>query len=82
MQKVSKWGNSLGVRIPSRMAESMDLKQGDSVRLVPLGTASIGIAPVEPLSKSEALERLGRLRWKLPADYKFNRDEANSRHHD
>jgi antitoxin component of MazEF toxin-antitoxin module len=32
-QHIGKWGNSLGLRIPAVMAESMGLKQGDDVRI-------------------------------------------------
>jgi antitoxin MazE len=31
---VSKWGNSLGVRIPRVMAEQMDISEGESVELI------------------------------------------------
>ena len=30
--KISKWGNSLGFRIPANVAEAMHLEQGDTVR--------------------------------------------------
>lgn len=28
---ISKWGNSLGIRIPSKIADSLDLHAGDQV---------------------------------------------------
>ena len=28
---ISKWGNSLGIRIPGKIAESLDLRVGDQV---------------------------------------------------
>mgnify|MGYP000897706879 CR=1 FL=1 len=30
---INKWGTSLGIRIPSYVAHSLDLKAGDKVRL-------------------------------------------------
>jgi antitoxin component of MazEF toxin-antitoxin module len=33
-QELGKWGNSLGLRIPSVVAESMGLRQGDDVSIV------------------------------------------------
>jgi antitoxin component of MazEF toxin-antitoxin module len=32
-QYIGKWGNSLGLRIPAVMAESIGLRQGDDVRI-------------------------------------------------
>jgi antitoxin MazE len=32
---ISKWGNSLGFRIPRGIADSMDIKAGDALELVP-----------------------------------------------
>ena len=29
---ISKWGNSLGIRIPANIVEAMKLKQGDAIR--------------------------------------------------
>ena len=33
--RVTKWGNSLAVRIPKAVAKSAHLKEGDAVELVP-----------------------------------------------
>jgi antitoxin component of MazEF toxin-antitoxin module len=33
MQNVSKWGNSLAVRIPAKLAEQSGLREGTSVRI-------------------------------------------------
>ena len=30
---VSKWGNSLGVRIPSNVAKTLDIKEGDTLTI-------------------------------------------------
>jgi antitoxin MazE len=75
--KIAKWGNSLAVRIPKDVAESLALKQGDEVALrpVPGGIVEIG----RPLSREQALERLRAFRGRLPEDYRFDRDEANAR---
>jgi len=31
--RLQKWGNSLGIRIPSNILKSLDLKSGDSVNI-------------------------------------------------
>jgi len=33
--KVQQWGNSLAVRIPKRVAEALDLREGSSVTVTP-----------------------------------------------
>ena len=44
--KVSKWGNSLAVRIPRPAAEAAGLSAGDEVEITPEGrTIRIGRAP-------------------------------------
>jgi antitoxin MazE len=32
---ISKWGNSLGFRIPREITDSMDIKAGDTLELIP-----------------------------------------------
>jgi len=32
---ISKWGNSLGFRIPRGIVDSMDIKAGDALELIP-----------------------------------------------
>jgi len=53
---VSKWGNSLGVRIPQDAAERLDLKAGEKVHME-VGEDSITIRPV----------RRRRRKWTLKA---------------
>lgn len=33
--QISKWGNSLGFRIPRGIADSMDIRAGDTLELTP-----------------------------------------------
>ena len=35
--KVSKWGNSLAVRLPAAVVEALDLKEGDEIAISILG---------------------------------------------
>lgn len=82
MQSVSKWGNSLGVRLPAKMVRSMGLKEGDKVVLTQADDTTIEVSCEPQLTREEAIANIRALRWKLPEGYKFNRDEANSRYHD
>jgi antitoxin MazE len=74
---VSKWGNSLAVRLPAELVKELHLKEGDDIELRPLDGRALGV--VRKLEREAALERLRAYRGLLPADYKFDRDEANAR---
>jgi antitoxin MazE len=75
--QVSKWGNSLAIRIPSAVAEALDLKEGDDVVVRIGGDRTFEIERDD--RRQRALERMRAFQLKLPADWKFDRDEANSR---
>lgn len=75
--RVSKWGNSLAVRIPVAVAEAVDLKEGDEVELKPSGSASFEV--VRKRDRQEILKELHKFHGLLPADFKFDREEANAR---
>ncbi len=75
--QVSKWGNSLAVRLPKALVDKLALKPGDELNVV---DAQQGQITVEKRDRRKAaLDRLKSLNWKLPDDYKFDRDEANER---
>lgn len=75
--KIAKWGNSLAVRLPQAVVEAMGLKEGDEVRLNPAGEKSFEIARAP--DRVDLIERLRKYRGLMPDDFKFDRDEANSR---
>jgi antitoxin MazE len=78
--KVSKWGNSLAIRIPADVAETLCLHEGDEVEATFALKNTAAIA--ERRRKIEdAWKEFEKVRHKVkwPADYKFDRDEANSR---
>jgi antitoxin MazE len=74
---VAKWGNSLAVRLPSAVVEALDLREGDDVEIYVAGTRSMGVA--RKADRAALIERLRAFRGRLPADFKFDRDEANAR---
>jgi antitoxin MazE len=75
---VSKWGNSLAVRLPKALVDQLGLKEGDELNVVAAKDGTIEVETKEE-RRRRALERLAALNWTLPADYKFDRDEANER---
>jgi antitoxin MazE len=75
--QVAKWGNSLAVRLPAAVVEALTLKEGDEIEIHVAGARAF-----EVTKRPEARELLGRLRkfrGRLPADFKFDRLEANER---
>lgn len=75
--QVSKWGNSLAVRLPKKLVEDMGLSSGDEVNLVKVDSRVIAIEKID--RRKAALERLAEMNWTLPEGYRFDRDEANER---
>jgi antitoxin MazE len=76
--QVSKWGNSLAVRLPKSLVEELGLKEGDQLSLVVARGGEIEVETREA-QRRRALERMAARNWTLPEDYRFNRDEANRR---
>ena len=78
--RVAKWGDSLAIRLPTAIVEALGLKEGDEVELRIAGAQAVEIArSTTPEKREAALARLKESRWKLPPDWKFDRDDANSR---
>ena len=75
--QVSKWGNSLAIRLPASVVEALQLKEGDEIEVHVVGERAFDIARDQ--SRVRALEGIRAFRKALPADWKFDRDEANSR---
>lgn len=81
--QVSKWGNSLAIRLPATIVREMELKPGDEVEIRPLGPRMVEIAlsaeeEAERNRRLKALETIRELRNRLPhlpQGYKFNRSE-------
>lgn len=76
--RVSKWGDSLAVRLPKALVEQLGLKEGDDVNVVAAKDGTIEVETRED-QRRRALERMAARNWTLPPDYKFDRDEANER---
>ncbi len=72
--QVSKWGNSLAVRLPKKMVEKLGLKEGDKVDVAVTREEDAGRR-----KRNAALKALRDMRWEIPKDYKFDREEAHER---
>jgi antitoxin MazE len=75
--QVAKWGNSLAIRIPAAVAEALKLRAGDEVEIHVEGAREFALR--RKPSREDLLKRLRAMRGRLPADFVFDRDEANER---
>jgi antitoxin MazE len=75
--QVSKWGNSLAVRLPAALVEALELKEGDQIEVRIAGSREFEIA--RDHSRQKAIERLRKLRRPLPAGFTFERSAAHER---
>ena len=75
--KVEKWGDSLAVRLPAAMVEALELCEGDEIEIHIARARAFSAA--RRTSRDEVLKRLRAFRGRLPADFKFDRDETIAR---
>ena len=75
--QVAKWGNSLAVRLPAAVVEALELKEGDDIEVEVLGARQFAVA--RKPGRTQLLERLRSFRGRLPADWRFDRDDVNAR---
>jgi antitoxin MazE len=69
--RVAKWGNSLAVRLPASLVKELELREGVEV--------DIDVRRKAP-SENDFDAAVRKLRTEmplLPADFKFDREEAN-----
>ncbi|MFC4308254.1 AbrB/MazE/SpoVT family DNA-binding domain-containing protein [Steroidobacter flavus] len=69
--RVLKWGNSLAIRLPAAVVESLGLREGVDVTL--------RVSSKRARHARELLARLRRFRGRLPKNFKFDRLEASKR---
>jgi antitoxin MazE len=75
--RVSKWGNSLAIRLPATVVKALELKDGDQIEIRIAGKREFEVS--RDRKREDAIERLGRLRRPLPAGFTFDRNAANER---
>ncbi|WP_374667913.1 AbrB/MazE/SpoVT family DNA-binding domain-containing protein [Ramlibacter sp.] len=75
--QVSKWGNSLAVRLPVTVVEALKLQEGDEIEIQVAGRRTFEVARA-PGTRA-LLERLRKYRGRLPPDFRFDRLEAHER---
>lgn len=75
--QVSRWGNSLAVRLPSAVVDALALKEGDDIEIEVAGPRTFAVA--RKPAAHDLLARLRKYRGRLPADFHFDRLDAHGR---
>ena len=75
--KLAKWGNSLAVRIPAEVVETLKLAPGEEIQFEVTGEHQFQVS--RDRRRLEALEDIRKLARPLPPGYKFNREELYDR---
>ncbi len=75
--QVAKWGNSLAVRLPTAVVDALTLREGDDIEIHVVGSRVFEVKK-KPHAR-ELLAQLRKFRGRLPADFRFDRLEANER---
>jgi antitoxin MazE len=75
--QVSKWGNSLAIRLPAALVEALNLREGDDVTLHAAGARALEVERTP--DSTQLLARLRKYRGRLPKDFRFDRLEVNAR---
>jgi antitoxin MazE len=75
--QVSKWGNSLAIRLPAAVVAALGLKEGDDIEIRVAGSRELEVSRDE--SRQRALDTLRKLSRPLPAGFVFDREETHER---
>ncbi len=63
---VSRWGNSLAVRIPAEAARQLDVIEGSVIHAEVVGPAQLRLATGKPFDRQAFLARLEALHRRMP----------------
>src|SRR5215472_4057879 len=75
--QVSKWGNSLAIRIPNVVVQTLKLKEGDEVEVTVAGDRELVLK--RDGRREKALETIRQLARPFPAGWRFDRGDAVAR---
>ncbi len=78
--QVSRWGNSLAVRLPKKLVEEIGLAPGDEIMVVDASKERLAIE--KDVRRKRAIANIRARSWAAPDDYKFDRQDANERGED
>ena len=71
--KFAKWGNSIAIRVPAEVVARLGISPDEEAQIKVTGEYSFEVT--RDRRREEAIEKLRSMRFKLPDDYVFDRDE-------
>jgi antitoxin MazE len=75
--KIGKRGSGLAIRIPSSVVKELNLNAGEEMEITVTGEHRFVVS--RDRKRLEALDKMRKMRFVLPDDYVFNRDEIYDR---
>ena len=63
---VGRWGNSLAVRIPAKLARELDVTEGSVIHAQVVGPAQLRLASGKPFDRKAFLARLEAFHESMP----------------
>jgi antitoxin MazE len=75
--QVSKWGDSLAIRLPATVVETLKLEAGDEIRIRVLSERCFEVERLP--NRGDIIAKLSALRGSIPSDFRFDRLDANER---
>ena len=75
--QVSRWGNSLAVRLPAALVDELQLKEGDQIEIDVLGQRQFAVK--RAMTREEAVAMMRETRRSEVKDYQFRREDAYER---
>ena len=75
--KFAKWGNSIAIRIPAEVVAKLGISPNDDALIKMTGKDPFEIT--RDRKREQALKALRKLRFTIPPDFKFNREELHER---
>ncbi len=75
--RVSKWGNSLAIRLPAAVVKALTLQVGDEIEVRVVGLREFEIS--RDHSRELAINALRQLRRPFPPGFIFDRKDAYER---
>ena len=77
--QVSRWGNSLAVRLPAAVVDALGLEEGDEIELRAARGQDREFLLARPLTREEAIEVIRRLGWRAPRGFRIRLEELYER---
>jgi antitoxin MazE len=75
--KFAKWGNSVAIRVPAEVVAKLRISPNEEAQIKVTGEFSFEVT--RDRRRQEAIDNLRKMRFVLPDDYVFNREELHER---